>query len=137
MPFSPKRRVRTLSGTKITLCGAVAVLAISVGAAINPAPAKAYECGVDEKDYAMNGLLPVQTETYLALASINSSYWYANYTNWVGRRRDASNTITEAHTGFVGDSFTYGTSGNVYRKTSIVGTTEDSWAWDVWEGAIC
>jgi len=122
---------------KAVLCTG-AVIAVALGAAIliMPRSAYAYECGVDEHDYALNSYLPGYDENYLVLADINKSYWYVGDAVWVGRRRDSGNNITFSHLGEPGDSYTYGTSGNVTRKTTLLAEA-NSFNWDVWEGAIC
>jgi len=115
---------------------AVAGASLFAALFIAPQPALAYECTVDEHYYALNGYLPGYDENYLVLGDINSSYWYVGDAVWVGRRRDSGNNITFSHLGEPGDSYTYGTSGNVARKTTLV-SEANSFNWDVWEGAIC
>ena len=120
---------------KVRRRGIVATGVLAVALAI-PQLALAGSCLIDGHGGGTDGPLCCNNEVFDQLAYINESDWTGNLA--YNPNRYDGNMVQTFHLYVASGPYTYGTSGNAYRRTSIQrGGYSDMSTWYALEYAIC
>lgn len=119
-----------------SLIALAAVLAAFAGATLNAPIASANECVVNAEGSGSYGSLSAGAELYLDFNYINQSDWTGNH-NYNANRYYSNGSMSYTHFVYLGGGWEYGTSGNVYRQSSIQAGSLALTSWSIWQGQIC